>query len=425
MMMREVAAALRDRRAGSDLSRLRLGPRIVRGRKVVLRQPQFGDYAKWRRVRLRDRRYIEPFWVSSDLEWADRHTKRRWIRECIEQRKAAGRSHAVSLVIEVDGRLAGQCAISALDHRTRSGELGVWVDSELAHEGVSGLASAMLVDHMMNSEDLDRVTAPICVDNEPALRSVAKGGMYREAVMRESFDAGGRRRDHQLWAATRDRMPDGGYADYWLAHFADTDIGALTPVSVQGHMRDMLVHFPIWFSESIRHVIWDWRAGRARRRQLESLQIRTSPGSPVVLRREVRARHDSPSSLPSTGLLAEVDGVPVMRCEIHLLHRPWATADLSLEPLGETTSEIAGMVTAELLSYAFEVAGMLRVCVAVPVDDQRIAVALEYVGLLREGKLHSVVDSQGRRGDHELWAVTKSAWGGPVDRGNGAPRLIV
>ena len=205
-----------------DLSHVRLGPQRISGHVVVLRPPRFDDYPGWRRIRLRDQALIEPFWASSELDWNARHTEKLWIRECLAQRRSERDGRQLSLVIEVDGQFSGQCRIGAIDAAAATGELGIWVAAAVGRRGVGGLAIAMILDFGFAELGLDRITAPICVDNEPTARGAVKMGLAQEAVMSGYFDAGGRRRDHVLWVALRDCSPPEGFVQRWSDRASDS-----------------------------------------------------------------------------------------------------------------------------------------------------------------------------------------------------------
>lgn len=176
------------------------------GRAVVLRRPQFGDASEWRRLRIRDQEFIEPYWVSSDLTWSDRHTEAVWIRECLRGRAEAVAGNALPLVIEVDGEFAGQCNLEWIDHHNSTGELGIWLDSTLAKSGVALTAINLLVGYAFDELGLQRVSAPISAKNNAARAVAAHLGSTLEGTMHDFMDVGGHRSDHELWAITSDRF---------------------------------------------------------------------------------------------------------------------------------------------------------------------------------------------------------------------------
>ncbi|WP_312033874.1 MULTISPECIES: GNAT family protein [unclassified Rhodococcus (in: high G+C Gram-positive bacteria)] len=171
---------------------------------MALRSPRLSDATAWREIRLRDQHLIEPYWVSSALSWPERHTETIWVDECLQSRKAARAGLSLPLVVEVDGRFAGQCNLERIDMRTKTAELGIWLDAQVTGRGVCAVVGALLADYAIDTLGLRRVTAPICVDNAPAAKRAQRMGMRREGTIASFLDVGGHRRDHDMWAITSD-----------------------------------------------------------------------------------------------------------------------------------------------------------------------------------------------------------------------------
>jgi RimJ/RimL family protein N-acetyltransferase len=173
------------------------------GRVVTLRTPRFSDADEWRRTRLADQSAIEPFWDHSELSWSARHSRRAWIRECIDARRRMRRGDCVHTVIEVDGQLAGQCDAWLEQYHGR-GELGLWVHSQWAGTGAATTAVSLLIDYLFAEIGLERIVAPIACGNEAPARIAQRLGFVHEGVLRSYMNVGGTRRDHDLWSQTRE-----------------------------------------------------------------------------------------------------------------------------------------------------------------------------------------------------------------------------
>jgi RimJ/RimL family protein N-acetyltransferase len=196
--------ALAGRRsAPPKINLTRQGPK---GQTVVLRTPRIDDAGEWRRLRVRDKAVIEPVWVSSEMDWADRHTDTMWIHEYLRSRKALTAGQALHFVIEVDGAFAGQCNFEWIDGFHRTAEVGIWVDSVKGRTGIGYTAAGMLIEHGFTVLGLERISAPVSVNNPAATGLVERLGMQCEGTMRNYMDVGGTRTDHNLWAITADRF---------------------------------------------------------------------------------------------------------------------------------------------------------------------------------------------------------------------------
>lgn len=191
---------------------VRLGPVEVEGGQLVMRSPQLGDAAQWREVRLREQAHIERWWATSPLSWTERHTDGQWISYVLQARREARAGRALPLVVEIDGRLAGQCSLEPINALASTAELGIWIDSACAGQGVSTIAGGLVIDHAMSELGLHRITAPICVGNIAATWVARQLRLVREGTMAGFLDVGGTRRDHHLWATTADHIPPGGLA---------------------------------------------------------------------------------------------------------------------------------------------------------------------------------------------------------------------
>ncbi|WP_019931302.1 GNAT family N-acetyltransferase [Nocardia sp. BMG111209] len=201
--------------------RILLGPVPLHGSAVRIRSPRPADHAAWQAARLRDRKLIEPYWHSSELDWADRHTERQWIHEYVAGGAEVRAGRQLSGVIEVDGRFAGQCELCRLDTRNGVAELSIWIDSRYARHGFSCVATALVLDHAFGSLGLERILAPIAPDNTVAIAFAQRLGFVREALLARYFDAGGARTDHDLWTLIRADLPAEGLVRSQLRRMED------------------------------------------------------------------------------------------------------------------------------------------------------------------------------------------------------------
>lgn len=411
-----------------------LGPATLRGAIVRLRPPRLADYAEWRRIRLRDRQFIEPFWLSSSLDWVQRHSGKLWVRECATSRIDAWTGRRLAMVIEVDGRFAGQIELGAIDTRAGSAEMGIWMDAEIARHGLGGLAAALILDHAFDT-GLVRVTAPISPANTAAARGAAGLGYQREALMARYFHIGGARRDHELWGMTPTDRPPEGFTRSWLDRHersgAPLDIpatgraprlGGLSPVTIglafarflagrMMHGLDPLRAAPrvrLYAPGSPRVLVrgrrlTDWRQWRRAGAELDPASV-TAPGWSLFhwMGESARAR---PGLRARTGLVLAilVDGRFAGECRLFDLDMFDRNARLSAWCTDPDAQETALRL---LLDYAFGPLALCRVALAVATEDAAAAELAARLGMRREGTMRGFLGDTGLRGDHDLWAVT-------------------
>ncbi|WP_330254622.1 GNAT family N-acetyltransferase [Nocardia sp. NBC_00565] len=439
--------------SSSSLSGIRLGPTTLHGATIVLRPPRVDDFAQWRRIRLRDQRYIEPFWSSSPLDWNARHTGRLWVRECLSVRAEARAGHRLSLVIEVDGRFAGQIELVSIETATGSAEMGLWVDAQVARHGIGGLASSMALDFGFGPAGLQRITAPISPANLATARGAAQLGFQREAMMTRYFDVGGARRDHELWAITNAAIPPNGFARHWIDNHAvqhpeitppaAADTSADIPlsrttvlVSVARHCAGRALHRfdplrtpasvrltdsgdPTVVLRSRRLLDWaSWRAARISTRNALDPDL-TAPGAAWARQhgrwrwlREFLFARPGLRSMRGLVLAIAVDGDYAGECRLFDLDM----FDRNARMFVWTDPAVAGervriAATRLLLDHAFTTLGLCRVATAIEPGDVHAADVAARVGMVREGRMHCFVGATGRRADYDLWAVTT-----PIDQ---------
>lgn len=429
-----------------DLSSVRLGPQTISGQIVVMRQPRFDDFAEWRRIRLRDQQLIEPFWVTSPLDWVSRHSERLWAREWLAKRDSARSGRHLSLVIEVDGRFAGQFDLGSIDPATRSAELGIWVDANVARRGVGGLAVTMVLDFGFETLGLERITAPISPENLAASHGAASVGLVREALMAEYFDVGGQRKDHALWAATRDAIPPKGFAHNWIKRFEAAHGGTEPAVAPRPQPHSPTGESRTLPPRALVKATCRYRAGKLRH-QLDWFGVGrpvqlTHPGSPAVVLRTRRlsdytvwqevprrqaaapgqrrgryrrvqlirqfiAEHRGFRAAGELWLVIEIEGKLAGECwfsELDMFERNasvhmWVDSALAARCVATTA-------TRQLLDYAFGQLGLVRVSMAIPAENTAAADAAARAGMVREGTMHNFLGPDGHRGDHDLWAAT-------------------
>ncbi|MBX4169037.1 GNAT family N-acetyltransferase [Rhodococcus sp. DMU2021] len=382
------------------------------GEVVRLRPPRFSDHREWRRIRLRDRAIIEPFWATSPLSWEARHTQDEWVQECLHLRSCR---RSRGFVIEVDGRFAGQVNLFGIDHVSRSAELGIWMDSAVGGRVIGHLAISILMDHAFTALGLYRLTAPICVDNLPAARGADRLGFVREATMKKSFAAGGRRKNHILFAMTADRVPGEGLTAQW----SDPSVPLVLPVcSVDRRISPRSLAIGCRYVLGTAKRLAPGRASlQAASAHVGGLILRPVHAlSPPLLRRHC-GEEDAvlegmwqPSS-PLAGWSGHAFGYRVEKDGRHLgtvgfepidLVRHDAT--LRVDATGDDSHRALLQAAGWLLDRAFGVLNIERVQTGVDSCNAVAAGFAKALGLTLEGRMRGITTRDERLRDLDLWA---------------------
>ncbi|MBJ8340452.1 GNAT family N-acetyltransferase [Antrihabitans sp. YC3-6] len=387
-----------------------LGPRIVNGRSVVLRQARFSDAQDWQRLRLRDRDFNEPYAPSSPLGWEAQHVPEQWVRRCLALRKAQKAGRTVPFVVEVDGRFAGECAITWTEIGTPIAELSIWLDARAARGGVGKLAAAMIVDFAFDRLQLAVVTAATGTSNYPASHGCKTLGMRHEATMEEYFDAGGERKQYNFWTLLRADKQQGGFAKLAIDSVrpaAPAEVAEVDSAGGPSALAVALYTAKFTYESTVSAIL---------RRLQHSPKVARGPKS--VAAGNVELRNVRRSDARALRAIAPVDVVPELPLSIELdgklVGQTWLRLinGLSAE-LGLFTASAAPDVekaAADLMvEYAFEV-GCERIWVPAVVGDVRLRQLVEHLGMVHEGTLTQYREVDGVRKDHELWAITRTRY---------------
>ncbi|MEV0293579.1 GNAT family protein [Nocardia sp. NPDC050710] len=427
----------------TTLSQVRLGPVTLHGVTVILRPPRIDDYPRWRRIRLHDRRYIEPFWSSSPLDWTARHSGKHWVHECLAGRADARAARRLPLVIEVDGRFSGQIELDHIDVGTGSAEMGLWMHSAVARLGIGGLATALMLDFGFGEAGLQRITAPISPANAATAGGAAQLGFQREATMTRYFDVGGAPRDHELWAVTAAAMPPEGFAAQWIRRRDGRSSGDAPQTTTVCEDRpltrvEVLGAIARYHAGRIRHLADPLRrpyrirltdpenpavVARCRRltdrvpRQAAWLRLSSNSAVPESVHgqgadrvrwvRELFRTWPGLCSAPGLVLAVQIDGEyagEIRLFEADLFNRH-ARVDGWIDP-GLAGQRLRVAATRLVVDYAFTTLGLVRIATAIEPDDIDAAEVAALVGMVREGRMRDFVGVTGHRADHDLWAVT-------------------
>ncbi|MQA64206.1 MAG: GNAT family N-acetyltransferase [Actinophytocola sp.] len=195
----------------------RLEPLRVPAGVVRLRPVRLRDGREWRRIRLRDKDYLQRWEPTAPGSWEDRHSGLSWAVQWAGLRALARRGGCLPFAITIDGVFAGQLTIgNVVRAALRSGWIGYWIDSRHASGGAATAAVALAVDHAFGAARLHRLEATVRPDNLPSVRVLAKVGFRKEGLFERYLDVDGAWRDHLCFAITAEET-GGGMASRLVA----------------------------------------------------------------------------------------------------------------------------------------------------------------------------------------------------------------
>lgn len=180
------------------------------GRRLTLRPLVRRDRVEWESVRERNAEWLSR-WESTVPGERSARLPFGQLRRGLDR---AGRNGlALPLVVDVDGRIAGQVQLfDVLWGARRSGLAGYWLAQEATGQGFATWALAALVDHALLDVGLHRVEVSIRPENTPSLRVVERLGLPEEGRLRGFMHVEGGWRDHRSFAVLAEDLAPGGYA---------------------------------------------------------------------------------------------------------------------------------------------------------------------------------------------------------------------
>ena len=98
------------------------------------------------------------------------------------------------------GRHLGNISVWHVSRLGKVGEIGYWVRSDAASNGIATEATSAMLRLGFGSLGLHKITLRIAVGNEPSLRVAEKLGFTREGILREELRVQGKWLDHVLYS---------------------------------------------------------------------------------------------------------------------------------------------------------------------------------------------------------------------------------
>jgi ribosomal-protein-alanine N-acetyltransferase len=189
-------------------------PATLHEGQVEVRPLRTRDAGRWSELRTRDEAWLRK-WEgrppdTPDTSWADRHSPVAFGAALRTWRREAKAGRCLPFAVTLDGALVGQLTVMSIVRGAfRSGAVGYWVASEVAGQGVTPTALALVVDHCFGPVGLHRIEVSIRPENGASLRVVEKLGFRQEAVHERYLHIDGAWRDHLGFALTVEDVPEG------------------------------------------------------------------------------------------------------------------------------------------------------------------------------------------------------------------------
>lgn len=173
---------------------------MLHGRRILLRQPRYGDYKAWSRLRADSRAFLEPWEPPWPADALDRGAFRRRVRRAVSDVRA-GVGYSFLVLTGDDRVLIGGIALSDLRRGiAQSADVGYWIGAPFARQGYMTEALQLVVDFAFDELRLHRIAAACLPDNEASRGVLAKAGFREEGLARGYLNINGSFADHALFA---------------------------------------------------------------------------------------------------------------------------------------------------------------------------------------------------------------------------------
>ena len=139
------------------------------------------------------------------MDWlGERYTledAQRWIEEQ-ERARRAGTGYEF-LICGPDSALLGSCGVSRIDQASGTTNLGYWVRTRAAGQGVATAAVVRLVEWVFANTPLVNLEIAVAVENVRSQRVATKAGGVRERIVASRLNVRGQAQDAVLFYIKR------------------------------------------------------------------------------------------------------------------------------------------------------------------------------------------------------------------------------
>lgn len=190
---------------------------------VVVRPLHRSDASAWAKIRRRDVAWLSPWEATlppQNARLGPGETPPLSYRSMIvHQRRQARKGRAMPFAVTWRGELVGQVTVNGITWASaRSASVGYWVARSHAGKGITPVAVALVVDHLLDVVGLHRVEISVRPENAASLRVVGKLGLEEVGLARGYLHIDGDWRDHRVFQVLADDHPG-----RLLAHVTATD----------------------------------------------------------------------------------------------------------------------------------------------------------------------------------------------------------
>jgi ribosomal-protein-alanine N-acetyltransferase len=170
--------------------------KALKGKKVSLRPPEETDCAGYIEQARRSEKFHRGLVKMSKTPEGFANFLKR----------SQSETNACFLIIRAeDDAIAGMINLSQIFYGPFCGAyLGYWLCAGFTGQGLMAEAIQLILRHAFKDLKLHRLEANIQPDNQPSINVVKRAGFTKEGFSRKYLKVGGKWRDHERWAITKE-----------------------------------------------------------------------------------------------------------------------------------------------------------------------------------------------------------------------------
>ncbi|WP_370189838.1 GNAT family N-acetyltransferase [Aeromicrobium sp.] len=170
---------------------------------VGVRPLRRSDARAWARLRRADVAWLSPW--EATLPPGGGAAPLSYRAMIVTQRRRARQGRAMPFVVTWRGEMVGQVTVNGISWGSaRWASIGYWIARRHAGRGITPVAVALVVDHLLDTVGLHRVEISIRPENEASLRVVHKLGLDEVGLARGYLHIDGAWRDHRVFQVLAD-----------------------------------------------------------------------------------------------------------------------------------------------------------------------------------------------------------------------------
>jgi RimJ/RimL family protein N-acetyltransferase len=171
---------------------------VLTGGAIILRPYRLSDVDNLYEAARESLAELMPWMPWAHQDYSKKET-RDWIRRKPDDWKN-GIAYDFAILDARDGTFLGGCGLNRIDYENRMANLGYWVRTSRAGQGVAPTAARLLAGFGFKELSLNRIEILVATGNERSQQVAVKTGAQREGILRNRVSVRGRVQDGIMYS---------------------------------------------------------------------------------------------------------------------------------------------------------------------------------------------------------------------------------